>query len=166
MGTDMSLNDLNYTLDYTAERSYLTAIFWWDSNTNVYPTYKYMQTYTLTCPSDSLSVADSDLKGNPLAHCYIDKVRVTPCTSFCTWQLCRSESQGTSADSSSSSYPYHECLCTRAAVRRTHLKLQVDPFMCGLSEYWLWLNIPRCCKLILLQTVTSSRMCTYVGVGV
>ena len=56
MGTDMSLNDLNYTLDYTAERSYLTAIFWWDSNTKVYPTYKYMQTYTLTCPSDSLSV--------------------------------------------------------------------------------------------------------------
>lgn len=102
--------------------------------TKVYPTYKYMQTYTLTCSSKSLS--DSDLKGNPLAYCYTDKVRVTPRTSFCTWQPRRNECQKTSADSSSSSHPHCECLCTGVQVGR-HLKLQSDPFTCGPSEYSL-----------------------------
>lgn len=32
MGTDTSLDDLSCTLDYTADRSHLTTIFWWDSN--------------------------------------------------------------------------------------------------------------------------------------
>lgn len=117
-----------------------------------------MQTYTLTCSSKSLS--DSDLKGNPLAYCYTDKVRVTPCTSFCTWQPRRNECQKTSADSSSSSYPHCECLCTGVQVGR-HLKLQSDPFTCGPSEYCLRLNILHCCKLLLLQTDISSRTCMW-----
>lgn len=55
MGTDMNLDDLSCTLDYSAEGSCLCFFFWWDSS-YVYPTYKYIQTYTLPCPSESLSV--------------------------------------------------------------------------------------------------------------
>lgn len=161
----MSLDNLSHSQDYTTRWSRLAWFIGRISAkyTKVYPTYKYMQAYTLTCSPKSLS--DSDLKGNPLAYCYTDKVRVTPCTPFCTWQLRRNESQETSADSSSSSYPHCECLCTGVQVGR-HLKLQSDPFMCGPSKYCLWLNTLHCCKLLLLQTDISSRMCTYVGAGV
>jgi len=134
MGTDTSLDDLSSSLAYTAERSCLTAIFWWDTN-SVHQGLPHLQIYPnlhSNMPFWLPFCADSDLKGNPLDHCYTDKVRVTPRPSFCTWQLCRNESQGTSADSSSSSYPCRECLCTSTGVRRRHLKLQFDPFMCGL----------------------------------
>lgn len=59
MGTDMNLDDLSCTLDYTAEGSCLSVFFFCGipaKYTKVYPTYKYMQTYILTCPSESFSV--------------------------------------------------------------------------------------------------------------
>lgn len=114
----MSLDGLSCAPDYPAERPYLTAGlgggFQLSTPKSTPPTNLCQLTlqHALLIPF----LCRQQLKRKPSGSLSIDKVRVTPCTSLRTWQLRRNESQEPSTDSSGSSYPCCERLCTSVRV--------------------------------------------------
>lgn len=117
MRTDMSLDDLSCT-QTTLHTDHVSQLFSGGipvTYTKVYPIYKYMRTYTLSCPFDSLS-----------AQTVTERERPWRSHSVCSFPQPGSGSPGAGTQ-----------LPQRRQLGRSHLKLQSSPFTCGLSKYCL-----------------------------